>query len=169
MKLSASMQCSCTVSGLSACYLDASRQVIKCPDCLYKRQFSGRLMCKISFFPNSGGRELAGLGIEYTPDGRTGPQLGAQFAQLVKELRSEYAGAITGCAQRIASVSFSMGPRILTRLQQHGLTGNPAQTAQEVLEFSSGPINLRPIQRPVNCTMAVRPWFWSISKAHIDA
>lgn len=81
----------------------------------------------------TGGRELAGLGIEFTPDGRMGPQLGAQFAQLVKELRSEYAAAITGCAQRIATVAFSMGPRILTRLQQHGLTGNPAQTAQEVL------------------------------------
>ena len=72
------------------------------------------------------------MGIEYTPDGRMGPQLGAQFAQLVKELRSEYAGAITGCAQRIVSVVFTMEPRILTRLQQHGLTGNPAQTAQEV-------------------------------------
>ena len=80
----------------------------------------------------TGGRELAGHGIEYTPDGRMGPQLGAQFAQFVKELRSEYAGAVTGCAQRIVSVVFSMEPRILTRLQQHGLTGNPAQTAQEV-------------------------------------
>ena len=75
---------------------------------------------------------MAGLGIEYTPDGRMGPQLGAQFAQLVKELRSEYAGAITGCAQRIATAVFSLGPRVLTLLQQHGLTGNPAQTAQEV-------------------------------------
>lgn len=75
---------------------------------------------------------MAGLGIEYTPDGRMGPQLGAQFAQLVKELRSEYAGAVTGCAQRIATAVFSLGPRVLTLLQQHGLTGNPAQTAQEV-------------------------------------
>ena len=86
---------------------------------------------------NAGGREIAGLGIEYTPDGRMGPQLGAQFAQLVKELRSEYAGAITGCAQRIAVAVFSLGPRVLTLLQQHGLTGNPAQTAQEVRLFSS--------------------------------
>lgn len=75
---------------------------------------------------------MAGLGIEYTPDGHLGPQLGAQFAQLVKELRSEYAGAVTGCAQRIAIAVFSLGPRLLTLLQQHGLTGNPAQTAQEV-------------------------------------
>lgn len=80
----------------------------------------------------SGKRELAGLGIEYTPDGRMGPQLGAQFGQLVKELRSEYGGAVTGCAQRISQAVFSLGPRVLTLLQQHGLTGNPAQTAQEV-------------------------------------
>lgn len=79
---------------------------------------------------------MAGLGIEYTPDGRMGPQLGAQFAQLVKELRSEYAGAITGCAQRIATAVFSLGPRVLTLLQQHGLTGNPAMTAQEVCHCS---------------------------------
>ena len=34
---------------------------------------------------------------------REAPNLGAQFAQLVKELRSEYFAAITLCAERLAS------------------------------------------------------------------
>lgn len=34
-----------------------------------------------------------------------GPEMGAQFAQLVKELRSEYGGAVQACAFRISQVS----------------------------------------------------------------
>ena len=33
-----------------------------------------------------------------------GPEMGAQFAQLVKELRSEYGGAVQACAFRISQV-----------------------------------------------------------------
>ncbi len=32
------------------------------------------------------------------------PEMGAQFAQLVKELRSEYGGAVQACAFRISQV-----------------------------------------------------------------
>ena len=34
-----------------------------------------------------------------------GPEMGAQFAQLVKELRSEYGGAVQACAFRISQVT----------------------------------------------------------------
>ena len=37
--------------------------------------------------PATGGREYAGPGREVMPDGQAGPGMGAQFAQLVKEVR----------------------------------------------------------------------------------
>lgn len=66
------------------------------------------------------------------PGGGTGPQLGAQFAQLVKELRSEYAGAVTAAAARIAGALFAApGRSILRILQQHGVTGTPSLMQQQ--------------------------------------
>ncbi|KAK9806759.1 hypothetical protein WJX72_001747 [[Myrmecia] bisecta] len=62
-----------------------------------------------------------------------GPHLGAQFAQLVKELRSEYAAAVTNCAERIATALFvSQGRSIHAILQRYGLTGTPAIMQQQV-------------------------------------
>ena len=61
-----------------------------------------------------------------------GPHLGAQFAQLVKELRSEYAAAVTSCAERIAGALFLRpGYSINTTLQRHGITGTPTVMQQQ--------------------------------------
>lgn len=84
----------------------------------------------------AGAREPSGPGLEMMPDGFSGPKLGAQFAQLVKELRSEYAGAVTACALRIASGVFGMAGRsILRALQAHGVSGTPAVMQQQVGPF----------------------------------
>ncbi|KAK9868912.1 hypothetical protein WJX84_002762 [Apatococcus fuscideae] len=61
-----------------------------------------------------------------------GPPLGVQFAQLVKELRSEYGAAVTLAAERIATAVFSSGRSINAILQRHGLTGTPAIMQQQV-------------------------------------
>ncbi|KAK9868824.1 hypothetical protein WJX84_006782 [Apatococcus fuscideae] len=61
-----------------------------------------------------------------------GPPLGVQFAQLVKELRSEYGAAVTLAAERIATAVFSGGRSINGILQRHGLTGTPAIMQQQV-------------------------------------
>ena len=62
-----------------------------------------------------------------------GPHLGAQFAQLVKELRSEYAAAVTGCAERIAGALFQRpGYSINATLHRHGITGTPSIMQQQV-------------------------------------
>ncbi len=79
-----------------------------------------------------GAREPTGLGTERMPSGSDGPELGAQFAQLVKELRSEYAGAVTACAARIAQGVFGpSGRSILRILEQHGITGTPTLMQQQ--------------------------------------
>lgn len=81
----------------------------------------------------AGAREMTGLGTERMPSGSEGPELGAQFAQLVKELRSEYAGAVTACAARIAQGVFGpSGRSILRILEQHGITGTPTLMQQQV-------------------------------------
>ena len=74
------------------------------------------------------------MGTELMPGGQSGPALGAQFAQLVKELRSEYGGAVTACAARIAAGVFNAPPgrSILRILQQHGITGTPTLMQQQV-------------------------------------
>ena len=80
----------------------------------------------------AGAREPTGLGTERMPSGSDGPELGAQFAQLVKELRSEYAGAVTACAARIAQGVFGpSGRSILRILEQHGITGTPTLMQQQ--------------------------------------
>lgn len=55
-----------------------------------------------------------------------------QFAQLVKELRSEYGAAVTLAAERIATAVFSSGRSINGILQRHGLTGTPTIMQQQV-------------------------------------
>ena len=68
-----------------------------------------------------------------------GPHLGAQFAQLVKELRSEYAAAVTSCAERIAGALFLRpGYSINTTLQRHGITGTPTVMQQQVSRGAHG-------------------------------
>ena len=87
----------------------------------------------------AGGRERTVAGMEARSTGcdSPGPQLGAQFAQLVKELRSEYAGAVTAAAQRIAVALFALPGRSLLRImQQHGVTGTPALMQQQVRHHS---------------------------------
>lgn len=67
----------------------------------------------------------------------TGPHLGAQFAQLVKELRSEYAAAVTACAERIAGALFQRpGYSINATLHRHGISGTPSIMQQQVLPFA---------------------------------
>ncbi|DBB16594.1 TPA: hypothetical protein ACH3X3_014851 [Trebouxia sp. C0006] len=67
-----------------------------------------------------------------THDG-PGPHLGAQFAQLVKELRSEYAAAVTACAERIAGALFQRpGYSINATLHRHGISGTPSIMQQQV-------------------------------------
>lgn len=67
-----------------------------------------------------------------TYDGH-GPHLGAQLAQLVKELRSEYAAAVTACAERISAALFLRpGYSINTILHQHGIPGTPTIMQQQV-------------------------------------
>lgn len=61
-----------------------------------------------------------------------GPPLGVQFAQLVKELRSEYGAAVTLAAERIATAVFASGRSINGILQRHGLTGTPTIMQQQV-------------------------------------
>ena len=62
-----------------------------------------------------------------------GPHLGAQFAQLVKELRSEYAAAVTACAERIAGALFQRpGYSINATLHRHGISGTPSIMQQQV-------------------------------------
>ncbi len=81
-----------------------------------------------------------------------GPHLGAQFAQLVKELRSEYAAAVTSCAERIAGALFLRpGYSINTTLQRHGITGTPTVMQQQV----SGAAH-RSAARPPACSGCFR-------------
>ena len=67
-----------------------------------------------------------------------GPHLGAQFAQLVKELRSEYAAAVTACAERIAGALFQRpGYSINATLHRHGISGTPSIMQQQVPTWHS--------------------------------
>ncbi len=89
----------------------------------------------------AGAREMTGLGTERMPSGSEGPELGAQFAQLVKELRSEYAGAVTACAARIAQGVFGpSGRSILRILEHHGITGTPTLMQQQVRDSTHAPV-----------------------------
>ena len=65
------------------------------------------------------------------PDGQAGPGMGAQFAQLVKEVRSAYGNTIKACAEAIAA-SLARGHSILRLLQQHGLSPDPALISTQV-------------------------------------
>ena len=52
----------------------------------------------------AGGQESPSRAGEAAQGPEDGPEMGAQFAQLVKELRSEYGGAVQACAFRISQV-----------------------------------------------------------------
>ncbi|KAL6780540.1 CGL46 [Auxenochlorella protothecoides x Auxenochlorella symbiontica] len=59
---------------------------------------------------------------------RDAPDLGAQSAQLVKELRSEYFAAITLCAERLAAeLAANPATSTLLLLRRDGLTAHPSQ------------------------------------------
>lgn len=76
---------------------------------------------------------MLALQMALTVHSHAGPHLGAQFAQLVKELRSEYAAAVTACAERIAGALFQRpGYSINASLHRHGVTGTPTIMQQQV-------------------------------------
>ena len=91
--------------------------------------------------PPRGGRAAAAAAARAGDDPRAGPALGAQLAQLVKELRCEYASSVTSTASRIARGVFSLPGRSVRRaLEAHGSSGVPGASQQalgpslEVLE-----------------------------------
>ncbi len=60
---------------------------------------------------------------------RDAPNLGAQFAQMVKELRSEYFAAITLCAEKLAHTLATQQPTsVILILRHHGLKAQATQT-----------------------------------------
>lgn len=69
-------------------------------------------------------------------NGRVGPgapALGAQLAQLVKELRCEYGGAVTAAAARLAAAVFRLPGRCVRAvLDEHGSSASPAAVAAGV-------------------------------------
>ena len=58
-----------------------------------------------AFMSDAGGQESPSRAREAAQGPEDGPEMGAQFAQLVKELRSEYGGAVQACAFRISQVT----------------------------------------------------------------
>lgn len=64
---------------------------------------------------------------------REAPNLGAQFAQLVKELRSEYFAAITLCAERLAAELAKMpGTSVVQLLRRDGVFATTQQLSGAV-------------------------------------
>ena len=61
-----------------------------------------------------------------------GPKRGALFNQLVKELRSEYAAAVTACAQRIHSALADYRCSISAALEKYGITNDSAVLMEQV-------------------------------------
>ncbi len=61
-----------------------------------------------------------------------GPKRGALFNQLVKELRSEYAAAVTACAQRIHSALADHRCSIRAALENYGITNDSAVLMEQV-------------------------------------
>ncbi len=61
-----------------------------------------------------------------------GPKRGALFNQLVKELRSEYAAAVTACAQRIHSALADHSCSIRAALEKYGITIDSAVLMEQV-------------------------------------
>lgn len=59
------------------------------------------------------------------------PQLGAQFAQLVKELRSEYGAVVRQVAERITCALFS-GSNNLQAILHHCLANNASAVVGQV-------------------------------------
>ncbi|KAL0038366.1 hypothetical protein WJX77_003765 [Trebouxia sp. C0004] len=61
-----------------------------------------------------------------------GPQRGALFNQLVKELRSEYAAAVTACAQRIHSALADHRCSIRAALEKYGIANDSAVLMEQM-------------------------------------
>lgn len=61
-----------------------------------------------------------------------GPKRGALFNQLVKELRSEYAAAVTACAQRIHSALADHRCSIRAALEKYGITNDSAVLMEQI-------------------------------------
>lgn len=61
-----------------------------------------------------------------------GPRRGALFNQLVKELRSEFAAAVTACAQRIHTALADNRCSIRAALEQYGVTGDSGVIQEQV-------------------------------------
>ncbi|KAL0048962.1 hypothetical protein WJX82_003343 [Trebouxia sp. C0006] len=61
-----------------------------------------------------------------------GPKRGALFNQLVKELRSEYAAAVTACAQRIHSALADHRCSIRAALEKYGITNDSAVLMEQM-------------------------------------
>lgn len=70
---------------------------------------------------------------------RDAPNLGAQFAQMVKELRSEYFAAITLCAEKLAHTLAGTQPTsVVLILRNHGLVAQSAQIQHAVRGAAGG-------------------------------
>ncbi|CAK0784807.1 hypothetical protein CVIRNUC_008011 [Coccomyxa viridis] len=85
-----------------------------------------------SAFPSPhGGQESPSRAREAAQGPEDGPEMGAQFAQLVKELRSEYSGAVQACAFRISQgVTNQANSSLKSILEQHGISGTPTLLQQ---------------------------------------
>ena len=70
---------------------------------------------------------------------REAPNLGAQFAQLVKELRSEYFAAITLCAERLACELAKMpATSVVQLLRRNGVFATTQQLSSAVSAWQLG-------------------------------
>ena len=61
-----------------------------------------------------------------------GPLRGALFDQVVKEFRSEYAAAVTACAQRIHGALAENRHSIRVALERFGVNGQPGVMQEQV-------------------------------------
>ncbi len=66
-----------------------------------------------------------------------GPARGALFDQIVKELRSEYAAAVTACAQRIHSALAENRRSIRAALERYGVNGGPGAMQEQVPQLQA--------------------------------
>lgn len=68
-------------------------------------------------------------------DQDTAPLRGALFDQLVKELRSEYAAAVTACAQRIHKALAENRHSIRSALDKFGVSGDPGVMQEQARTY----------------------------------
>lgn len=68
-------------------------------------------------------------------DQDTAPLRGALFNQMVKELRSEYAAAVTACAQRIHKALAENRHSIRSALDKFGVSGDPGVMQEQARSY----------------------------------